>query len=134
MLDRLQSLFDRQTYGTQAELEALVEFVLFVEFADHHVHELEHEQLARELESLPWQGVRPASAWAQTAVARVRRAMEAGAEAVDEALDDVAGRLENDDMRRGVTLACERMAAADGVTNDAERAMLARIAAHVKAR
>ena len=111
--------------------------MLFVEFADHHVHEREHELLANET-SRPAVGGHDvlADAWAQS---RGRRGSAARWKMARETVDDALDTRRRADsvvmtMRRSIQLACERMAAADGVTNDAERAMLARIAAHLKAR
>jgi hypothetical protein len=130
MLSRLGETFRRWTQEELAntQLEALVDAVLLVMYADRAIKAEEQDELDRVVQDLPWQGKASPEAYLSKAIARVKKAGQSDEE-MERYLSEIALKVETPGFASELLDACAGMAEVDRQVQGGEKVALERLKA-----
>jgi uncharacterized tellurite resistance protein B-like protein len=127
---RLRELYGNVSVHATADLEhqAVIELLLLVMVADHHISSEEIEAIREISVDSGWESdTFSFDQYVGQAMAKVRAATVAGE--VDELLDDIDGRIASTVLRQSLFSAAREVADADHEVDDAEESLLGQLAA-----
>ena len=130
MNQRLRDLYGNVSVHATADLEhqAVIELLLLVMVADHHISTDEIEAIRAISADSGWESATFSfDQYVGQAMAKVRAATQAGR--VDELLDDIDGRVTSSVLRQSLFSAAREVADVDHELDDEEETLLGQLAA-----